>query len=164
MSTIIATICSMITLFCSLVSISAVLWVHRSHRKQTINDLEIRFHKDANVFGEHGTINVTHVRQGLVENTVRFVIVGLTTPPNLSKEVFNLIWEAAKAQGYIPHHIVTYGRDNDIVSRFPIRDFAADFVSAEYTVPEARIMAAAANNLQTKLQNRKGAEDATQLN
>ena len=76
--------------------------------------LEIRFYKAANVYGEHGTINVTHIKQGLVEVPVRFVFVGVTTPPVLCRNTFNHIWEEAKAQGYVPHHIETYGRDNVI--------------------------------------------------
>lgn len=78
--------------------------------------VEIQFHKAANVYGEHGTINVTHVKQGLVETPVRFVFVGLTTPPKLDRNTFNHIWEEARAQGYIPHFIASYGRDNEIVS------------------------------------------------
>jgi hypothetical protein len=77
--------------------------------------LEIRFHKQANPYGEHGTIVVTHVKQGLVEVPVRFVFVGVTTPPKLDVNTFLRIWEEAKAQGYIPHHFATYGLDNEIV-------------------------------------------------
>ena len=101
------------------IGMGLLIYTKLKKKKQTFNDLELRFHKEANVFGEHGTINVTHVKHGLVETTVRFVIVGMTTPPQLTKDVFNLIWEEAKNQGYIPHHFVTYGRENEVVNAFP---------------------------------------------
>ncbi len=89
---------------------------------QSACELEVRFHKQANVFGEHGTICVTHVKQGLVETPVRFVFVGLTTPPKLDLFTYVYIWEEAKAQGYIPHHVVTYGKENECVNTLPKLD------------------------------------------
>jgi hypothetical protein len=77
-------------------------------------DLELRFHKEANLYGEHGQIVVSHVRQGLVEKPVRFVFVGCTTPPKLDRIAFNYIWEEARAQGYVPHEIRSYGMSNEI--------------------------------------------------
>lgn len=78
--------------------------------------LEIRFHKEANLFGEHGKINATHVKLGLVEADVRFVVVGVTTPPKMTKNLFLRIWEEARAQGYNVHHLAAYGSDNEIAS------------------------------------------------
>ena len=85
-------------------------------RKAKQFELELRFHKEANFFGEHGTINVSHIKQNLVEKPVRFVFVGITTPPKLDRILFNFIWEEAKAQGYTPHHLLTYGKENEIDS------------------------------------------------
>lgn len=84
--------------------------------KNAFDKLELRFHKQANVYGEHGTINVTHVKQGLVETSVRFVFIGVTTPPKMDRNTVNYIWEEALAQGYIPHFIESYGNQNEITS------------------------------------------------
>ena len=79
-------------------------------------DLEVRFHKEAIYYGEHGTMVVSHVKQKLVETPVRFVFIGLSTPPRLDRALFNFLWEEAKSQGYIPHHITAYGKENEIVN------------------------------------------------
>lgn len=78
-------------------------------------DLEIRFHKDANHFGEHGQLNVTHVKQNLKGVPVRFVFVGVSEAPKMDLALMNYIWEEAKYQGYIPHHLVCYGINNDLI-------------------------------------------------
>lgn len=85
-------------------------------RKQQILELEIKFHKDTNLFGEHGAIVVSHVRQRLANVSVKFVFVGVSTPPKLTPSLLLYIWEEAKAQGYVPHHIDSYGRENDFVN------------------------------------------------
>jgi hypothetical protein len=83
--------------------------------RKRLGEVEIKFHTEANYFGEHGTICVTHVKKGLVETSVRFVFAGVTTPPKMDLATFSRIWEEAKTQGYIPHHIETYGRVNEII-------------------------------------------------
>jgi hypothetical protein len=85
-------------------------------KNNDFDQMEIRFHKQANHFGEHGRLNATHVKQGLVEYDVRFVIVGVTTPPKMDKNLFVRIWEEARAQGYTPHYLAAYGTDNEIAS------------------------------------------------
>lgn len=92
----------------------------RAHN--TAGEVEIKFHKEANYFGEHGTIVVSHRKQNLVEAPVRFVFVGLTTPPKMDLATFAKIWEAAKYQGYIPHHIETYGNENEIINTMGDRE------------------------------------------
>lgn len=79
-------------------------------------ELEIRFHKEAIHYGEHGSMIVSHVKQGLIETPVRFVFVGIATPPRMDRALFNYIWEEAKYQGYIPHSLRTYGKENEIDS------------------------------------------------
>ena len=79
-------------------------------------ELELRFHKEANLYGEHGTLVVSHVKQGITEMPVRFVFVGVATPPKLDRVLFNYIWEEARTQGYIPHSLRTYGKENEIDS------------------------------------------------
>jgi hypothetical protein len=82
-------------------------------------DLEIRFHKEANHFGEHGQLNVSHVKQGLKGVPVRFVFVGVSEAPKMDLALFTYIWEEAKYQGYIPHHLVSYGVENEQVVGTP---------------------------------------------
>jgi len=84
-------------------------------RVNPFDDMEIRFHKDANRFGEHGTLVASHVAQKIDNKPVRFVFVGMTTPPKLTLEIHHYIWEQAKAQGYIPHDLQTYGKECEVV-------------------------------------------------
>lgn len=77
--------------------------------------LEVRFHKEANLFGEHGTMVVTHVKQNLIEKPVRFVFVGLSTPPKLTLDLHTYLWEEARAQGYVPHELQTYGKEVNLI-------------------------------------------------
>lgn len=88
----------------------------------SFNQMEVKFHKAANFFGEHGTICVTHVKQNLREVPVRFVFVGITTPPPLTLALMAYVWEEAKAQGYIPHDLQTYGMHNEICKLGNIED------------------------------------------
>ena len=78
-------------------------------------DPEIKFHTAANPFGEHGTIVVSHVKKNLRERPVRFVFVGVTTPPKMDLRMLAYIWQSAEEQGYIPHHIQSYGKENEVI-------------------------------------------------
>jgi hypothetical protein len=73
-------------------------------------DLKIAFHKDANIYGEHGTLRASHVTQGLKDQDVRFVFIGTTEPPALTPRIFEYIWEEARAQGFIPTALTGYGK------------------------------------------------------
>lgn len=97
------------TLFAKLVSLFG-------KKQKPFNETEIKFHKEAIYFGEHGQIVVSNIKEGLREQAVRFVFVGLTTPPKLDAAIFLRIWEEAKNQGYIPHYIDFYGCDNNTVA------------------------------------------------
>ena len=110
--------------------------IKKVQRRQVFHELEVRFHKEANFFGEHGTLNASHHKQELKETNIRFVLVGLTTPPKLDLFTFVFLWEAAKEQGYIPHALVTYGKDNEIVNTLPvINDLTTDAVSVRTSLP-----------------------------
>lgn len=78
-------------------------------RSIEIIDLRIAFHKDANFYGTHGHIIATHVDHGLMDEEVRFVFLGVSKPPALTPHIVNFIWEEAKAKGFIPHSISSYG-------------------------------------------------------
>lgn len=89
-------------------------------RKSFIEGLTVMFYKDAIYHGEHGEIRVSHKKFNLDEEVVSFVFVGMSTPPHLDVALMSFIWEEAKAQGYIPHNLVSYGRDSDVV-KYPER-------------------------------------------
>lgn len=72
-------------------------------------DLKIAFHKEANIYGEHGTLRVSHITQGLRDQDVRFAFIGVSTPPALTPLIFEYIWEEARAKGYIPSALTGYG-------------------------------------------------------
>ena len=93
----------------------AAMFGYNADRVNPFDDMEVRFHKDANRFGEHGTLVASHVGQRIDNKPVRFVFVGMTTPPKLTLEIHHYIWEQAKAQGYIPHDLQTYGKECEIV-------------------------------------------------
>ena len=78
-------------------------------------DLDVKFHKDANHFGEHGQLKVTHVKQQLKGANIRFVFPGLAEAPALTRVMLDHIWESARAQGYIPHELVAYGNENILI-------------------------------------------------
>lgn len=78
-------------------------------RKSTIQ-LEIKFHKEATPYGSHGRIEVSSKERNLKNANILFVFVGVSSPPALTPEVMNYIWEEAKAQGFTPHSLLVYGR------------------------------------------------------
>lgn len=84
--------------------------------------LKIVFYKDAAYFGEHGRINVSHKKHGLVEQDIAFVFIGVTTPPVLDLTTYIRVWEEARHQGYIPHHMVEYGKNNEVFDVNRIQD------------------------------------------
>lgn len=71
--------------------------------------LEIAFHKKANLYGTHGILMASHRDQKLDNYQVRFCFVGLSEAPAMTPVIMNYIWEEAKAQGYIPHKLLSYG-------------------------------------------------------
>lgn len=87
------------------------------------NHLKVVFHKDANPYGEHGTIYADHVQHGLVGAPVRFAFVAkpktdtepnlveelvAVNPPNLTASLLAYITEEAEKQGYIVHCMRSY--------------------------------------------------------
>lgn len=83
---------------------------------KTYAGLSVKFHHEANLFGEHGKLNVTNKKMGIIESPVIFVFPGVTTPPKLELGLLEYVWEQAKNQGYIPHYVESYGKDNSVVA------------------------------------------------
>ena len=78
--------------------------------------IDMKFYKEANHFGEHGKIVVSHKKFGLDEVAVAFFFVGSSRPPALDKRTMLELWEAAEAQGFIPHHIQSYGKNSEVIN------------------------------------------------
>lgn len=76
----------------------------------------IVFDTDTIYFGEHGKLVVTHHKKRIIDRSIPFAFVGMTKAPALNEYHFHLIFEAAREQGYIPHEIVEYGRNAEIVT------------------------------------------------
>jgi hypothetical protein len=84
----------------------------------SIKIIELKFHKDANKHGTHGHLLASHIDHKLENHPVRFVFHGLTTPPPLTPKVMNYIWEEARAQGYIPKALHSYGHTLETATGF----------------------------------------------
>ena len=82
---------------------------HLFGRSWEVIDLEIAFHKQANHFGTHGVLIASHKDLKLQDHPVRFVFIGMTEPPVMTPRVIEYIWEEARAQGFIPFSIQSYG-------------------------------------------------------
>lgn len=85
----------------------------KQKRRYVMGEVNIKFYKEANYFGEHGKIVVTRVKDGLYEVPVSFVFMGMTTPPKMSDQAINFIFDEARHQGFIPHYIEQYGSSNN---------------------------------------------------
>jgi len=80
------------------------------------SELKIAFHDDARYFGIHGRMQVSHKTKGLSEAIIVFVFPDLVTPPHLTPGLMSYIWSKAQAEGYIPHTLLEYGKDAEIVN------------------------------------------------
>lgn len=78
-------------------------------RSIEVLDLKVAFHKEANLYGTHGHLIATHLEQRLKNAPVRFVFIGMSEPPAMTPRILEYIWEEARAQGYIPHTLASYG-------------------------------------------------------
>lgn len=76
-------------------------------KNKAIN-LNIRFHKDANDYREHGTLIASHVGKGLERESVRFVFIGLDEPPAMTPAILAFIWDKAEAEGFQPIQLRSY--------------------------------------------------------
>ena len=57
---------------------------------------QVVFYKEAAEYAEHFRLRVAGA------------FVGMTQPPRLDVETLNYIFEAARAQGYVPYHLEAY--------------------------------------------------------
>lgn len=75
--------------------------------------LEVKFYREAAIYGMHGVINVSNHQLGLQGQPVRFVFKGVHTPPVVTPQLLAFIFEQAEIQGYVPHHVELYGLLNE---------------------------------------------------
>lgn len=73
------------------------------------SSLEIAFHREAAHHGEHGQLEVSSRRERLSHNVIAFAFKSVSEVPALTPELLIYIWEEAKAQGYVPHEVISYG-------------------------------------------------------
>jgi hypothetical protein len=79
-------------------------------------ELKIAFHDDARYFGVHGRMQVSHKTKRLKGVPIVFVFPDMVTPPQLNPSMLAYIWAKAEAEGYIPHQLLEYGKDAEIVN------------------------------------------------
>ncbi|MBX9705719.1 MAG: hypothetical protein K5Q00_05640 [Gammaproteobacteria bacterium] len=78
-------------------------------KPQITMDVEVLFHTEANLYGSHGEIIVSHVDLGIKHTPVRFVFKGMMTPPALRPAVLAYLFQQAENKGYIAFELVRYG-------------------------------------------------------
>lgn len=94
----------------------------RKEKQIRPDDLEVLFHTEAAYHGEHGRLLVTSRALGLVEKPVIFCLKGVSTPMPMNLRLFWHIWESAKAQGFIPLELISYGKTIEFEETNPAAD------------------------------------------
>lgn len=78
--------------------------------------IRVLFHRDAAGLQTHGALCVSHADYDLDNNPIRFSFIGLSTPPALTIDVMEHLWQEAHSQGFIVHALLSYG---DIINATP---------------------------------------------
>ncbi|WP_144106588.1 hypothetical protein [Paraburkholderia sp. BCC1886] len=78
-------------------------------KRTSLNEIDVRFHKEAFLHTVHGYLVVTNRQLGIKEAPVAFAFPNYSKAPVLDQRLIVDLWEAAKAQGYIPHRLDSYG-------------------------------------------------------
>jgi hypothetical protein len=73
------------------------------------DDIQVLFHTEAAYHGEHGRLLVTNRAVGMIEKPIIFCLKGVSTPLPMNLRLFWHIWESAKAEGFIPLEMLSYG-------------------------------------------------------
>ncbi|SAK83614.1 hypothetical protein AWB81_04224 [Caballeronia arationis] len=77
--------------------------------RNELNEIDVRFHKEANHHTIHGYLIVTHRQLGVREGAVAFSFPNFSDAPDLDLRLMLDLFEAAKSQGFIPHRLAAYG-------------------------------------------------------
>lgn len=86
------------------------LFLGRRAREVQPDQIEVLFHTEAAYFGEHGRLLMTNRALGIEEKPVIFCLKGISSPIPMNLRLFWHIWESAKAQGFIPLELLSYGK------------------------------------------------------
>lgn len=79
-------------------------------KKSHISNLEIAFHTESIDYGTHGYITANNKQLGINKPClVRFVFVGLPTPPALTEETIKFIFDQARNKGFGVVNLASYG-------------------------------------------------------
>lgn len=89
-------------------SLSQVFQSLFSPRQQPGMRPQVVFYKEASEYAEHFRLRVTNRTLKISDVVVPGAFVGMTKPPRLDVETLNYIFETARAQGYVPHHLEAY--------------------------------------------------------
>jgi hypothetical protein len=77
--------------------------------RNELNEIDVRFHKEANHHTIHGYLIVTHRQLGIREGAVAFSFPNFSDAPDLDLRLMVDLFEAARSQGFIPHRLAAYG-------------------------------------------------------
>jgi hypothetical protein len=77
--------------------------------RNELNEIDVRFHKEANHHKIHGYLVVTHRQLGIREGAVAFSFPNFSDAPDLDLRLMVDLFEAARSQGFIPHRLAAYG-------------------------------------------------------
>ena len=79
-------------------------------KKANASNLEVSFHTENVDYGTHGYITANNKQLGINKPClVRFVFVGLPTPPALTEETIKLIFDQARNKGFGVVNLASYG-------------------------------------------------------
>jgi hypothetical protein len=82
-----------------------------SGKRNQTNKLQIVFQTKTAILqgGAHGLLIADYPDQNIKDRSIRFVFLGISTPPELTPAVMTHIWEEATLQGFIPKELRSYG-------------------------------------------------------
>lgn len=82
-----------------------------SGKRNQKNKLQIVFQTKTTVLQgtAHGLLVADHADQNIKNRLIRFVFLGVSTPPALTPALMTYIWEEATLQGFVPKELRSYG-------------------------------------------------------
>lgn len=105
--------------------------------RNSLNEIVVLLHKEARHHTPHGFITVTNRGLGIKNAPVAFVFPDFPEAPPLTLRLVTDLWEALRAQGYIPHELASYGG----LTAVPAEEHASEdagFVMSSYDILAAR--------------------------
>jgi hypothetical protein len=78
-------------------------------KRNALDEVEVRIHKEARHHAPHGIMVATNRARNIRLAEVPFVFPDLVDAPALTQRVITDLWEAFHSQGWVPDHLVAYG-------------------------------------------------------